>query len=168
MSDVQVIEVDLRTTEEMEDDQELCAIEPPIKVNIQKKRTEAAKAATENTLDNFSNLFDKILLAELTSEYTWMDRFRQLIERGYKQEFVLMGPYTNPLWSKMVVKEDCIMLNNSFAVPLQLRQVVLKQIHRGNLGQEAMLGVSQYLWWPHMHKCIVNLAEECRSRNQIL
>ena len=34
MSDVQVIEVDLRSTEEMEDDQELCAI---VKVNRQKK-----------------------------------------------------------------------------------------------------------------------------------
>ena len=29
--------------------------------------------------------------------------------------------------------------------------------------QEAMLGMSQYLWWPHMHKYIMNLAEECRS-----
>ena len=92
-----------------------------------------------------------------------MDRLRQVIERETNKD----GPYTNPLWSKMVVKEDCLMLNNNFAVPLQLRQVVLKQIHRCNLGQEVMLGVSQYLWWPHMHKGIVNLAEECRSRNQI-
>ena len=26
-----------------------------------------------------------------------------------------------------------------------------------------MLDVSRYLWWPHMHKDIVNRAEECRS-----
>ena len=45
----------------------------------------------------------------------------------------------------------------------QLRQAVLKRIHRGHPGQEAMLDVSKYLWWPHMHKDIVNLAEECRS-----
>ena len=104
------------------------------------RRTEAAKAATENTLDNFSKLFDKILLAGLTSEDTWMDRLRRVIERGDKQGFELIRPYTNPLWSKILVKDDCLLVNNSFAVPLQLRQAVLKQIHRGNLSQEAMLG----------------------------
>ena len=54
-------------------------------------------------------------------------------------------------------------MNNRLAVPFQLRQAVLKRIHRGHPGQEPMLGVSQYLWWPHMHKDIVNVAEECRS-----
>ena len=54
-------------------------------------------------------------------------------------------------------------MNNRLAVPLQLRQAVLKRSHRGHPGQEDMLGVSQYLWWPHMLKDIVKLAEECRS-----
>ena len=106
---------------------------------------------------------DKSLLAELTTEDTWMDRFRRVIERGDKQGFELMGLYTNPLWSQMAVQDDCILANNRLAVPLQLRQAVLKRIHRGHPGQDAMLGVSQYLCWPHMHKDIVNLAEECRS-----
>ena len=39
----------------------------------------------------------------------------------------------------------------------------MKRIHRGHPGQEAMLDVSNYLWWPHMQKDIVNLAEECRE-----
>ena len=72
-----------------------------------------------------------------------MDRLRQVIERGDKQGIELMGPYTNPLWSKMAVQDDCILVNNRLAVPVQLRQAVLKRIHRGHPGQEAMLGVSQ-------------------------
>ena len=63
----------------------------------------------------------------------------------------------------MAVQDDCILVNNRLAVPVQLRQAVLKRIHRGHPGQEAMLGAAQYLWWPHMNKDIVNLAEECRS-----
>ena len=63
----------------------------------------------------------------------------------------------------MAVQDDCILVNNRLAVPVQLRPAVLKRIHRGHPGQEAMLGASQYLWWPHMYKDIVNLAEECRS-----
>ena len=39
----------------------------------------------------------------------------------------------------------------------------MKRTHRGHPGQEAMLDLSNYLWWPHMHKDIVNLAEEYRE-----
>ena len=86
-----------------------------------------------------------------------------IVSKGSEIEHELMGPYTNPLWSQMAVQDDCILVNNRLAVPVQLRQAVLKRIHRGHPGHEAMLGAAQYLWWPHMNKDIVNLAEECRS-----
>ena len=159
LSEVQVIEVDLTTTEEIESEEEVCAIEPP----KMSSKWKLPKQQQEDALDNLSKLFDKSLLAELTTEDTWMNRLRRVIERGDKQGFELMGTYTNPLWSQMAVQDDCILVNNRLAVPVQLRQAVLKRIHRGHPGQEAMLGVSQYLWWPHMNKDIANLAEEYRS-----
>ena len=159
LSEVQKIEMDLTTTEEAESEKEVCAIEPPKTL----RKLKLPKQQQEETLENLTKLFDKSLLAELTTEDTWMDRLRRVIERGDKQAFELMGPYTNPLWSQMAVQDDCILVNNRLAVPVQLRQAVLKRIHRGHPGQDAMLGVSQYLWWPHMNKDIVNLAEECRS-----
>ena len=164
LSDVQGIEVDMTTTDEMDEEQEVCATVPPKRqAHKPKEDKKLQKQQTEDTLDNLSKLFDKSLLTELNSEDTWMDRLRLVIEQGDEQGFELMGPYTNPLWSQMAVQDDCILVNDRLAVPLQLRQAVLKRIHRGHLGQEAMLGVSQYLWWPHMHKDIVNLAEECRN-----
>ena len=158
LSEVNVIEVDLTTTEEAESEEEVCSIQPPKGLG---KRLQ--KQQQVETLDNLAKLFDKNLLAELTTEDTWMDRLRRVVERGDKQGFELMGPYTNPLWSQMAVQDDCILVNNRLAVPIQLRPAVLKRIHRGHPGQEAMLGAAQYLWWPHMNKDIVNLAEECRS-----
>ena len=131
---MQVIEVDLTTTEDIESEQQVCAIEPTKpsgKPKLQKQQQEEA-------LDNLSKLFDKSLLAELTTEDTWMDRLRRVIERGDKQGFDLMGPYTNPLWSQMAMQDDGILVNNRLAVPVQLRQAVLKRIHRGHPGQEAM------------------------------
>ena len=92
-----------------------------------------------------------------------MDRLRRVIERNDRHSFELLGPYSNPLWNQLSVVDDCILVDNRLAVPGQLRQAVLKRIHRGHPGQEAMIDVSKYLWWPHMHKDIVNLAEECRS-----
>ena len=116
-------------------------------------------------VESFSllKLFDKTLLAELISEDVWMDRLRRVIERKDRAGFELMGPYTNPLWNQLSVTDDCILVDNRIAVPVQLRQAVMKRIHRGHPGQEAMIDVSNYLWWPHMHKDIVNLAEECRE-----
>ena len=148
----------------MDEEQEVCAIEPPKRqAHKPKEDKKLQKQQTEDTLDNLSKLFDKSLLAELTSEDTWMDRLRRVIEHVDKQGFELMGSYTNPPWSQMAVQDDCILVNDRLAVPLQLRQAVLKRIHRAHPGQKAMLEVSQYLWWPLMHKDTVNLAEECRS-----
>ena len=145
--------------EDIEGEEKVCTIEPP----KTSSKSKLQKQQQEEALDNLSKLFDKSLLVELTTEDTWMDRLRQVIERGDKLGFELMGPYTNPLWSQMAVQDDCILMNNRLAVPVQLRQAVLKRIHRRHQGQEAMLGVSQYLWWPHLNKDIVNLAEKCRS-----
>ena len=108
-------------------------------------------------------LFDRNLLAELTTDDTWMDRLRRVIERKDRNSFEMMGPYTNSLWHQMAVVDDCIIVDRRLAVPGQLRPAVLQRIHRGHPGQEAMWDVSRYLRWPHMHKDIVNMAEECRS-----
>ena len=62
----------------------------------------------------------------------------------------------------MSVVDDCILVDSWLAVPGQLRPVVLKRIHLGDPGQEAILDVLNYLWWPRMQN-IVSLAEECRS-----
>ena len=55
---MQVIEVDLTTTEDIESEQEVCAIEPPKSFSKPKLQ----KQQQEETLDNLSKLFDKSLL----------------------------------------------------------------------------------------------------------
>ena len=123
----------------------------------------AEQANGENGPLSLTNLFEKSLLAELVSEDTWMDRLRRVVERNDRQGFEMMVPYTNPLWHQMSVIDDSLLVDNRLAVPEKLRQAVLRRLHQGHPGQEAMLEVSNYLWWPHMHKDIVNMAEECRS-----
>ena len=107
LSEVQDIEMDLTTTEEAESEEEVCAIEPPKTLS----KLKLPKQQQEETLDNLAKLFDKSLLTELTTKDTWMDRLRRVIERGDKQGFELMGPYTNPLWSQMAVQDDCASVN---------------------------------------------------------
>ena len=75
-------------------------------------QTKTAEAAERGDPGQLAKLFDKSLLAELTTKDFWMDRLRRVIERGDKQGFELMGPYANPLWSQMAVQDDCILVNN--------------------------------------------------------
>ena len=89
---------------------------------------ELQKQLEKNSLYNLSKPFHKTLLPELTSEDTWMDRFRRVIERGDNHEFELMGQYTNPSWNQTAVQDDCILADNRLAVPVQLRLAVLKRI----------------------------------------
>ena len=74
-----------------------------------------------------------------------------------------MSPYTNQLWNQLSVVDDCILVDNRLAVLAQLRPAVMKRTHTGHPGQDAMLDASNHLWRPHMHKDIINLAEECRE-----
>ena len=113
----------------------------------------------ENGPLSLTKLFDKSLLVELVTEDTWMDRLRRVVERNDRQGFELMGPYTNPLWHQMTVVDGCLLVDNRLAVPDKLRQAVHRRLHQGHPGQEAMLEVSNHLWWPHMHKDIVNMAK---------
>ena len=131
--------------------------------NSRKDKFRQPELIKEESLDNLTKLFDGSLLAELITEDPWMDRLRRVIERNNLHSFELMGSYTNPLWHQLSVVDDCILVDNRMAVPGQLRQVVLTRVHRAHTGQEAMLDVLRYLWWPLMHKDIVNLAEECRN-----
>ena len=158
-----IIEVEL-TAEEDDQSQEVSEIQPSRRIN--KRQTQLENSLADmGDIGSFSlsRLFDKTLLAELISEDVWMDRLRRVIERKDRAGFELMGPYTNPLWNQLSVIDDCILVDNRIAVPIQLRPAVMKRIHRGHPGQEAMLDASNCLWWPHMHKDIVNLAEECRE-----
>ena len=164
----QIVEVDLTLDSDDRDyssGTETCVITPQ-KTRHNSRKSEYKRGEQLMETDNplsLDKLFDKSLLAELVSEDTWMDRLRRVVERNDRHGFELMGPYTNPLWHQMSVVDDCLLVDNRLAVPEKLRQAVLRRLHQGHPGQEAMLEVSNYLWWPHMHKDIVNMAEECRS-----
>ena len=156
-------EVDL-TAEDDDLGLEFSEVQPSRRINKRQTQLESSVADMGDVKSfSLSKLFDKTLLAELISEDVWLDRLRRVIERKDRAGFELMGPYTNPLWNQLSVIDDCILVDNRIAVPVQLRQAVMKRIHRGHPGQEAMIDVSNCLWWPHMHKDIVNLAEECRE-----
>ena len=85
-----IVEVDLTDDSPEENDHEVSVLTTRISHSSPKE--------DRNEADNkIPGLFDRTLLAELTTENTWMDRLRRVIERNDRHSFELMGRYTNPL-----------------------------------------------------------------------
>ena len=46
-------------------------------------------------------------------------------------------------------------------MPADLREAVLTHLHLDHPGQVAMVDAASYLWWPKMHRQIIEKAEKC-------
>ena len=44
---------------------------------------------------------------------------------------------------------------------LCLRKPLLSRLHRSHAGQLTMVDAAQYIWWPRMHRDIVQLCKDC-------
>ena len=61
----------------------------------------------------------------------------------------------------MLFPEDCLLIDEQIVISTQLRQIVLKSIHLTRVGSAAMLDLCQHVWFPHMHRSLVQTAESC-------
>ena len=52
-------------------------------------------------------------------------------------------------------------MDNRIAIPNCLRKPLLARLHRSHAGQLAMVDAAQYIWWPRMHRDIVQLCKDC-------
>ena len=138
-----IVVVDLTADSPEEDDHEVSLVSKRISHSSRKEERSAAGRKIPGGLDNLARLFDRTLLAEPITEDRCLDCLRLVIGRNVKHNFKLMGPYTNPLWHQLSVVNDCILVNDRLAAPCQRRSAVLKRIHRGHPGQEAMLNVKR-------------------------
>ena len=55
--------------------------------------------------------------------------------------------------------DGCIIIDETIAIPSCLQRLDLSCLHRSNLGQEAIVDSAQHLWWPRIHRDIVNLCK---------
>ena len=116
-NDVKVIEVDLTADSPISSPEISLVGGRKSDRKSRKEEFRQAEQLEDNNLHNLSKLFDRNLLAELTTEDTWMDRLRRVIERKDRHSFEMMGPYTNSLWHQMAVVDDCIIVDRRLAVP---------------------------------------------------
>ena len=108
-------------------------------------------------------ILDADLLGELTTEDSQLGQLRKHILAKDREGFLRLGSYMANFWDDASVINDCIIIDNRVAIPTCLRKAVMARLHRTHPGQEAMVDAAQYLWWPKMHREIIDLCQTCRS-----
>ena len=85
---------------------------------------------------------------------------RALINRDY-EGFCRIDSYLKSFRHCAAVVDGCVVVDNRIAIPNCLRKPLLARLHRSHAVQLAMVDAAQYIWWPRMHRDIVQLCKDC-------
>ena len=91
---------------------------------------------------------------------------RALINRVY-EGFCRTDAYLKSFWHCAAVVDGYVVVDNRIAIPTCLRKSLLARLHRSHAGQLAMVDAAQYIWWPRMHRDIVQLCKDCPQCTKI-
>ena len=118
-------------------------------------------AQDQKSLTGLVGILDSDVLSELTDEDSSLCLMkRALINRDY-EGFCRIDPYIISFWHCAAVVDGCVIVDNRIAISMCLRKPLLSRLHRPHAGQLAMVDAAQYIWWPRMHRDIVQLCKDC-------
>ena len=73
------------------------------------------------------------------------------------------GQYWFNVRNRLHVREDCLLIDERIVIPTQLRQTVPESLHLTHPGSAALLDLCQNVWFPHIHRSIVQMAKNCKD-----
>ena len=72
-----------------------------------------------------------------------------------------VSPYDHFFWKDLHVKSGCLCVDQRVAIPSSIKEAVLESIHMTHPGSWGMISLSQYAWWPYMHRKILAKTSDC-------
>ena len=72
------------------------------------------------------------------------------------------GQYWYNIRNRLHIREDCLLIDERIVIPTQLRQTVLDSLHLTHPGSASILDLSHHVWFPHFHRSIVQMAQNCK------
>ena len=84
-------------------------------------------------------------------------------KRDWEANKASYGQYWFNIRNSLHDREDCLLVDERIVIPSQLRQTVLDIFHLTHPGLAAMLDLSQNFWFPHIHRSIVQMAQNCKQ-----
>ena len=72
-----------------------------------------------------------------------------------------VSTYIHSFWKDLHVKSGCLCVDQRVAIPNSIKEAVLESIHMTHPGSWGMISLSQYAWWPYMHREILAKTSDC-------
>ena len=124
----------------------------------------------------FRQKIQRVLGVRFIAAATRKDRnLRPLISFVKKRDWEAIkasySQYGYNIRNRLHVREDCLLIDERIVIPTQLRQTVLDSLNLTHSGSAAMLDLSKNVWFPHMHRTIVQMAQNgkhCTEQGKIL
>ena len=111
--------------------------------------------------NNLNQLFTKSFLAVLTSKDAVLKEIRDCVIQDDEARCKEVSPYVHSFWKDLHVKSGCLCVDQRVAIPISIKEAVLESIHMTHPGSWGMISLSQYAWWPYMHREILAKTSDC-------
>ena len=111
--------------------------------------------------NNLNQLFTKSFLAVLTSEDAVLKEIRDCVLQDDEARCKEMSTYIHSFWKDLHVKSGCLCVDQRVAIPNSIKEAVPESIHITHSGSWGMISLSQYAWWPYMHREILAKTSDC-------
>ena len=126
-------------------------------------------------MDNFNETDQELSSSRISKVYVRAnydkDRTLQKIigllkERNATQISRLPPPWREKLNSLSLDNNGLLYMEDRLVIPKDMRDNMLSAIHFGHAGRDAMLHEAADVWWPRIHREIVEKAKSCQQCSQ--
>ena len=108
-------------------------------------------------------VFNKGLIASLTSKDAVLKEVRDCIIRGDEERLEALNPYLHSYWRYLHVTGGCVYMDEKVAIPNALKDALIEDLHASHPGSWGMVCMAQHCWWPYMNRDLLVKAIECKS-----
>ena len=133
------------------------AVQPVHSLQILKS---SVVAPDQKSLSGLVGFLDSDVLSELTDENPSLRMMKRALTNRDYEGFCRIDAYLKSFRHCAAVVDGCVVVDNRISIPSCLRKPLLARLHRSHAGQLAMLDAAQYIWWPRMHRDIVQLCKD--------
>ena len=110
---------------------------------------------------NLNQLFTKSFLAVLTSKDAVLKEIKDCVLQDDEARCKEVSSYIHSFWKYFHVRSGCLCVDERVAIPNSIKEAVVELLHMTHPGSWGMISLSQYAWWPYMHREILAKASDC-------